>query len=217
MSRVSGDVQAGGPEAATRPEAFDAAHQALAADRSLQFRMEGLEPPRPPPDWLGRLVEWLSSLGPVLEVVFWFGLAAVALAILWLIAREILKIRLPGRKTRAPADEPEWRPAASTALALLADADELAAGGRFAEAVHLLLTRSIQDIDGHLPNTVRPALTARDIAALKRLPDAARPTFGRIAQVVEASLFGGQPVDRPTFAACRAAYEAFAFPETWRR
>ena len=217
MVRVSGDTQAGGSQAATRPDAFDAAHHALAADRSLQFRMGGLEPPSPPPDWLRRLAEWLDSLGPVLEIVFWFGLAIVALAILWLILREVLKIRLPGRRAKPAAVEPEWRPAASAALALLADADDLAARGRFAEAVHLLLTRSIQDIDGHIPNTVRPALTTRDIAALKRLPEAARPTFGRIARVVEASLFGGQSVDRPTFDACRAAYEAFAFPETWRR
>jgi hypothetical protein len=217
MVRVAGDTQAGGPDAATHPETFDAAHHALVADRSLQFRMEGLEPPSPAPDWLKRLVEWLGSLGPALEIVFWFGLAVIALAIVWLIAREVLKIRLPKPRAKPPVAEPPWRPAASAALALLADADALAARGLFAEAVHLLLTRSIQEIDGHIPNTVRPALTTRDIAGLHRLPEAARPTFGRIARVVEGSLFGGRAVDRSEFDACRAAYEAFAFPETWRR
>lgn len=217
MVRVSGDTQTGGPaEAATRPETFDAAHRALANDRALQFQMLAPEPPPRPPGWLAALGEFLRAMGPVLEVVFWIGLAGIGLAILWLVVREVLRVR-PGKRPSPATTEPEWRPGAEVALALLADADALADSGRFAEAVHLLLTRSIQDIDGHIPNTVRPALTMRDIGALKRLPEGARPTFARIARVTEASLFGGRSVDRPTFAECRAAYEAFAFPETWRR
>jgi len=218
MVRVSGDTQAGGPaEAATRPETFDAAHRALAGDRSLQFQMLAPEPPPKPPGWLAALGEFLRAIGPVLEVVFWIGLAGIGLAIVWLVVREVLRLRWGKRPSPVAAAEPEWRPGAGAALALLADADALAEDGRFAEAVHLLLTRSIQDIDGHIPNTVRPALTMRDIGALKRLPDGARPTFTRIAKVTEASLFGGRSVDRSTFAECRAAYEAFAFPDTWRR
>src|SRR5690606_26136672 len=102
----------------------------------------------------------------------------------------------------------------AVAVALLSDADALAAQGRFAEAVHLLLLRSINDIDGRLPNAVRPALTARDIAGLDRLPTAARPTFRQIARVVEASLFGGGAVDQGAYGECRDAYEAFALAGT---
>jgi hypothetical protein len=201
-------------------DAFATAHAEVAADRSLQFRLEEAPPPPPPPSWLDDLLQVLVAAGPVLQVLFWLGLAALVLALLWFIGREIIRIRLPGRALPTPPGghgEEAWRPAPAAALALLSDADALAAEGRFAEAVHLILLRSIGDIDGRLPNTVRPALTARDIGALTRLPSAARPAFAHIARVVEASLFGGRDVDRAAFMDCRQAYESFAFPETWAR
>lgn len=196
---------------------FIQAHAALADDRSLQFDVAAIPPPPPPPDWLEALFRFLGALEPVFKVIFWLGLAAIVLAVLWLIARETLRIRLPERhRPKAPV-ESGWRPAPAQALALLSDADALAEQGRYGEAVHLILLRSIGDIDGRLPNTVRPALTARDIGGLSRLPEAARPAFQRIARVVEASLFGGRPVDQPAFLDCRQAYEAFAFPDAWSR
>lgn len=206
------------PVAGAAGAGFDAAHRALSADPSLQFDVKGVDPvapPQPPPDWLRGLFDLLSGLGPVFKVIFWLGLAVIVAAIAWYVLRELIRIRLPGKAPRTAETVTAWRPAAATALALLSDVDALAAQGRFAEAVHLLLLRSISDIDGRLPNTVRPALTARDIAALSRLPAVARPAFARLARVVEASLFGGQAVDRETFADCRQAYEAFAFPEGW--
>lgn len=217
MGRIGAIKPAVGADPAAAPSGagFDAAHQALAADRSLQFEVAGLDPPKPPPGWLEPLLELIRALGPVFQVVFWAGLAVIVAAILWFIAREIIRIRPPGKKDGLVIQDDGWRPAPAAALALLSDADALAAQGRFAEAVHLLLLRSINDIDGRLPNTVRPALTARDIAGLTKLPAAARPAFGLIARVVESSLFGGQPVDRAVFVDCRQAYEAFAFPQAW--
>lgn len=205
-----------GRTASSGGDGFEAAHAAVAGDPSLQFQVAAVVPPAPPPDWLRALLESLAGLEPVFRVVFWIGLAAVVLTILWFIGREVLGIRLPDRhKPRPPVGEGDWRPTAGVALALLSDADALAEQGRYDEAVHLILLRSIGDIDGRLPNTVRPALTARDIAELQRLPAAARPAFARIARVVEASLFGGRAVDRADFTECRQAYEAFAFPGAW--
>lgn len=216
MGRIEAKLPAAGADqAASSGASFESAHQALAADKTLQFEMKGIEPPPPPPGWLQPLVDFLSAMGPLFKFIFWLGLAALVVAVLWFIARELIRIRLPDRTQKLHIDDDGWRPAPAAALALLSDADALAAEGRFAEAVHLLLLRSINDIDGRLPNTVRPALTARDIAGLSRLPAAARPAFDRIARVVESSLFGGRPVDRAAFADCRAAYEAFAFPQAW--
>jgi hypothetical protein len=98
---------------------------------------------------------------------------------------------------------------------LLAQADELAAQGLYAEAAHHLLLHSIQDVEDHRPRAIRPALTARDIAALDQLPPTPREAFTRIAQAVERSLFGGRPLDKEGFAECRSAYEAFAFEGGW--
>lgn len=195
---------------------FEAAHAAVAGDPSLQFEVAAIPPPPTMPDWLAALFNFIGELGPLLRVVFWIGIAAIVLAILWFIGREMLRIRFPERhKPSAPSGEGDWRPAPGAALALLSDADALAEQGRYDEAVHLILLRSIGDIDGRLPNTVRPALTARDIAGLQRLPATARPAFSLIARAVEASLFGGRAVDRAAFTECRQAYEAFAFPGAW--
>lgn len=197
---------------------FAAAHAAVSADKSLQFEIAAIPPPPPPPGWLKGLFEFLGAMAPVFEILFWLGVAAIVGALLWLIVREVLRIRLPdSKKAKVKAAEPEWRPTSAAALALLSDADALAEQGRFAEAVHLILLRSIGDIDTRVPNLLRPAFTSRDIGGLSRLPEAARPAFRRIAHVVEASLFGGRDVDRETFTTCRQAYEAFAFPDVWRR
>lgn len=205
--------EAGADQAAS---GFDQAHAALAADPSLQFAIEAPPPPTPPPAWLKAILEAIGQLGPVFEVVFWLGLTAIVVAILWLIARELIRVRMPDRHKPVPPGEEDWRPAPAVAQALLSDADALAEAGRFAEAIHLILLRSISDIEGRLPHAVRPALTTRDIAALRRLPEAARPAFSQIGRVVEASLFAGRSVDQSDFLACRQAYETFAFPDAWK-
>jgi hypothetical protein len=193
------------------------AHKRLLADASLQFRFEPAPTPKPP-DWLKPLLDFLKAAAPALQWAFWIGLVAGVALILFFIGRELLRLRWPerfGRRRPVLLGDPSWRPTEAQARALLEDVDRLAAQGRFAEAVHLLLHRSIQDIQDHRPRLVRPALTSRDISALPTLPDAARAAFAGIARVVERSRFGGDPVDADAFAACRRAYEAFAFPEVW--
>jgi len=116
----------------------------------------------------------------------------------------------------SPVEDESWRPEAAPARALLSEADQLAAKGLFSEAAHLLLFRSIADIDSRRPDLVRPALTSRDIAALDAIPGRPRSAFARIAMLVERSLFAGRPLGEGDWRDCRAAYEEFAFAEGWR-
>ena len=88
---------AGADQAAASGRSFDSAHQALAADKTLQFEMKGIEPPPPPPGWLQPLADFLQAMGPLFKIIFWVGLAAIVLAILWFIGRELIRIRLPER------------------------------------------------------------------------------------------------------------------------
>jgi hypothetical protein len=109
-----------------------------------------------------------------------------------------------------------WRPDAAVARVLLADADALAAKGRYAEAAHLLLRRSVQDIEGSRPRLVRPALTSRDIAAHPGLPDAARspsqPSPGSSSKACSAD---AAPT-RPTGAARARPTPPSPCPACWR-
>ena len=190
-----------------------AAHQALLHTRGLQLDFKAAPRPPPAPAWLESLFRFLADLAPVLKFLFWGGLALAVALILWFVAREILATRF--RKTAAAAQPADWRPEPEQARALLEEADLLAAAGRFGEAIHLLLFRSIDDLAGRRPGLVRPALTSRDIARLEQMPVPARSAFARIAERVERSFFGGRPVGSEDFAEARGDYEVFAFSEGW--
>ena len=197
--------------------AMEQAHSRLLADDRLQFDRTGFTPPELP-GWLHWIGDALRAMAPLLEIVFWVGLAVIVATVAWFIVRELLGLRLP-RPKAGPAIvalEPEWRPDEATAQNLLADADVLAAEGRYAEAAHLLLMRSVEDIERRKPRAIKASLTTREIATAASLPEAARPAFAHIGQVVERSLFGGRPVDARDFADCRRAYEDFALPAGWR-
>lgn len=197
-------------------EALARAHEALLRDRDTQFRFDAPETPREPPR-IGWLADLLDVIGPLLRYLFWAALAVVVAAVVWFIVREVLRAKFPDRfgKRKSAAEEVEWRPEAEDARALLEDADALAAQGRYAEAAHLLLLRSVEDIEGRDAALLRPSLTARDIAELPALPSGARHAFGRIAAVVERGIFAGRDVDAEGWTECRRAYADFAFPETW--
>ncbi len=197
-------------------QALAQAHDRLLKDDSFQFDRIGFDPPSPP-GWLRWLGDFLQAIGPALKWVFWIGLALIAGLILYAIVREILRLRAPPAKpTVPPSIADEWRPNAQAARDLLAEADALAGRGMYAEAAHLLLLRSVQDIEKRQPRAVRVSLTTREIASLKAMPDAARPAFVLIGAMVERSLFGGDAVGASDFADCRRAYEAFALPQGGR-
>jgi hypothetical protein len=215
-------VGAGGEGVTAGAKALAMAHARLLSDHATQFAFTAL-PPDPKlelPKWWKVLGRWIGIaakfIAPYAIDLFWIGLGAAILAAVFLIAREVLGARFPLRRRTRPRPSPaDWRPEAFKARALLEDADRLAAQGRYDEAAHLLLLRGIDDIEDKRPRLVKPALTARDIAALAAVPAAARDAFAQIATVVEKSLFGGRCLDAGAFAQCRAAYEAFAFPKAW--
>lgn len=199
-------------------DAFARAHAALRSAKDLQF--EPSVAPKAPdvPGWLLAIGKLLGAAAPFLTYVFWGGLILGAAIILYFVCRELIATRWPSFKAnKGPVLGDEvWRPSAAKARTLLEDADRLAAAGRFAEAVHLILFRSIEDIETKRPDLIRPALTSRDIAQLDGVPERVRRTFSEIARVVERSFFGGRSVGAEEFSACRKAYEGFAFTEAWR-
>lgn len=189
-------------------------HAELIAREDLQFEFPPYVEPEPPA-WADALVRFFEAIGPFLKIVFWAGLIVGGLLVVYFAAREVQATWKRRRKTGEAVTPADWAPEPAKARALLEDADRLAAAGRFGEAVHLLLFRSIEDLSGRRPEVVRPALTSRDIARIEAMPGPARSAFSRIAEVVEKSFFGGRPVGQAEFAECRRAYEAFAFAEGW--
>jgi hypothetical protein len=189
----------------------------------LQFAPVKLKPPEQPdtPDWLQRLSEWfrdlLEPLGralgmswPTIQyVLIALGVLLALVAAWYLLAPVIERWRM--RQPAAP--EEEWTPDRDKAAALLADADRLAGEGRFEEAVHLLLQRSVADIADARPDWLLPASTAREIAQFPKQPERARSAFSVIAERVERSLFALRRLDEADWSAARGAYAQFAIAE----
>ncbi len=156
----------------------------------------------------------LGFLGPIFQILFYGILGLAVVYILYLILSAVViakRSHVKADKAEDIPDIPVYQPDAETARILLDDADALAAQGKFAEAVHILLFRSIQDIEDKRPHHVKRSLTSREIAGLSILTPKARDVFSQIGKLVENSFFGGRPLGAEDYALSKAAYKAFAY------
>ncbi len=203
---------------------MDAAHAEVKRDTSIQFdlpdipkpKVQQKKEPRPQFSW-----KWLEGLAPILRVLFWVLVGALGLYLLYHLVpavREWVDARLR-RKTKEVDEEEftdDWTEERTAARHLLKEADALAQQGQYAEAAHLLLWRSIEDIENRRPALIKRDWTSREIAAAQGLPGAARNAFAAIARTVEISLFGKRPVNADAWAQCRDAYARFALGSSWQ-
>lgn len=199
-------------------DAFDEAFQSMKRDDKLQFDLP--PPPEPPKlDWLEKVIQFIAKIMPVLEVLFYLAVGAIVLFILYSIAKVIYETRFEQKekKVEEVVPPPLYTPDQEQARILLEEVDALAAEGKYKEAVHELLFRSIQDIDIRRPNTIRRSLTSREIASLEILTPTTRQAFATIGNVVETSYFGGQEIGQKEFDVCRAAYAQFAEKSAWKK
>jgi hypothetical protein len=218
-----------GPQ--TDLEALDRAHAAYLKKGDLQLERPEfdapeidapeieLKPRKPPPRWLQAFFDFIGNLGPLFKFIFWVAVAVAAAGILYFLFGEAIRVRFSrngkGKVDNADDVLVDLRPDATVARSLLDQADALARAGKFAEAVHLLLFRSIDDIQQRLEGGVPRSLTAREIGGLRHLPERAKRGLGPIIQIVEHSFFGSREVDETGWKTARDSYEHFAFGEGW--
>jgi hypothetical protein len=208
------------PDSGGAARDFADAHNWLLTDRTIQFdlpppAMTQPDLPQYEPSGLPSLPD-PGAASPAAQLLVWGALVILVLFLLYWVARGLRDWRRkPQAAAAAGAAGAGWRPEAAPALILLGEADALAAEGLYGEAARLVLHRSIADIQAHRPALVRPALTSRDIASLTALPGGPRAAFARIAMLVERSLFARRALAADDWRDCRAAYEEFAFAESW--
>ncbi len=192
--------------------------KSVRADDSIQYApVERPEAP-PPPGWLEDIFEFLGELfapigqflGSYFNAVLWI-LAISGAALLAYILYKLLApvLDFGGQKNSVAASE-NWAPAEAEALALLEDADRLAAAGDYDGATHLLLQRSVGQIAQARPDWVEPSSTARELAGIPALPDTARTAFATIADRVERNIFALQKLGADDWQTARGAYASFA-------
>jgi hypothetical protein len=202
---------------------LDAAQVEVKRDKSIQFDLPDIPKPKveaKPREAPDVDLKWLEALAPILRILFWVMVAGLTLYLLYRFVpafKALVDARLRrGNASEEEEDDYDWSEERVVARSLLKEADALAAEGQYAEAVHLLLYRSIEDIEKRRPTLIQRDWTSREIAAAPGLPGPIQEAFAAIARVVEISLFGKRAVDANGWQSCRDAYARFASGQNWQ-
>jgi hypothetical protein len=141
--------------------------------------------------------------------VLWL-IIIVAVAVLLFAFRDLIP-GLRARQARWDDDGAEFGAVrAGTPAVALGEADQLAAQGRFIEAMHVLLLQSLAAIRERLDEQFSDSFTSREILRSIRLPDAGRTPLRDMIERVELTYFGRQPAALADYVACRASFNALA-------
>jgi len=99
---------------------------------------------------------------------------------------------------------------AGTPSAALGAADQLAAEGRFVEAMHVLLLQGLAAIRVGLHEEFADSLTSREILRNARLPEEGRTSLRDLVTHVELTYFGQRPAAHDDYVACRTSFNALS-------
>jgi hypothetical protein len=92
--------------------------------------------------------------------------------------------------------------------AVLGAADDLAAQGRFVEAMHVLLLQAFAEIRRRLDEQFADSMTSREILRSNRLSDDLRRPLREVVNRVEWTYFGEHPAAQDDYLACRSSFSA---------
>ena len=140
-----------------------------------------------------------------------WGSLAVMLGVTLFHVRDNLWSFSRARHIRAK-DEPSAVPGASAASAARmeragGEADALAGHGNYAEAIHVLLLRTLEELRLRSGAGFAASLTSRELLRGLELPPEQSRLFGEIIGRVEVSWFGPHEPDAEEYAACRRDFE----------
>jgi hypothetical protein len=93
---------------------------------------------------------------------------------------------------------------------VLGTADELAAQGRFVEAMHVLLLQALAEIRRRLDEQFADSMTSREILRSNQLSEDLRRPLRDVVNRVEWTYFGEHPAARDDYLACRDSFSALA-------
>jgi len=178
-----------------------AAAEGVAARAAEILRDRSYQTSLPPPVELPHSLP-LGPLEILLKVLLWTGVVVVVvLAATWLARR----LGLGERDVEVV--EPASGAAVDPSQLPVANAEALAAEGRFSEAIHALLLDTL----GALSRAARlaPSLTSREIVARFPLAPRARDALAGLVDAVEVTWFGGVVSGETEYRHCLERFHAF--------
>lgn len=146
------------------------------------------------------------------------GLASMLLWGLVVVAALLVGLTMYRQLTSYAGEEaptPTSRPATDAQLAAVIerprdDADELASQGRFADAIHTLLLRTLHELASQKLVRVTPSMTSREILGKVALLGDAREALQGLIVAVEQTWFGDDVPQVEDYQRCRAEFDRFA-------
>jgi hypothetical protein len=146
---------------------------------------------------------------PSLPTAVLWVVIAVAIAILIYAFRDLIPILRSAQSEDWASDEGgQGEGKVRTPTAALGAADQLAAEGRFVEAMHVLLLQGLAAIRVGLDEEFADSLTSREILRSARLSDTGRSSLRDIVDRVELTYFGQRPAALTDYVACRTSFNA---------
>ncbi len=179
--------------AATPPERIREQAAAILKQSAYQTTLPG-------PRTATRLALPMDAIAFLLRALLIAGVViAVVLAATW-VAR-----RLRRGAEDAAIGAPE--PADPIARITIGEAQQLAAEGRFGEAIHALLLETLEALSRAA--RLAPSLTSREIVSRVRMAPGARDALADLVAAVEISYFGSEVPGEADYQACLARFHAF--------
>jgi len=154
------------------------------------------------------LSEWDTGVSTIAKVLFFCSLAAIA-AVIFKTWRD--NLWSSSRAQRFGQNIDESAPAAEVAARMekaQVEADELARQGKFAEAMHAMLLRCVDELHSQLRISIAVSLTSREILRRVNLPAEGRDLFADIINRVEISYFGGHCPEIDDYRACHNSFDS---------
>jgi hypothetical protein len=140
--------------------------------------------------------------------VLWIVIA-IALGVLLYAFRDLIPIWRSGTGGTWAEDESALGETSPGNEAVIIEAaDELAARGRFVEAMHMLLLHGLAHIRARLDHQFSDSLTSREILYSSNLPEATRASLRDVVTRVELTYFGLRPAGLTDYTACRESFSA---------
>lgn len=155
-----------------------------------------------------------ASAGGFSQFLLWTALAFV---VVFVLATVLDALR--GRRGSAPVHERSGDSGeaagarAATPRGSVASADELAAAGRYTEAIHQLLSDALAMLRRRIGGELSDALTSREILRMTKLRAAEQDALGAIVARVEQTWFAQRTAAAEDYDAVRASFRIFSGAE----
>lgn len=148
-----------------------------------------------------------SLIWVVLAIVVILAIVAVVLSPTSVV--DSIQIAAPDEAPKAPAPVAAKVSPPAPLERPLQNAEQLAAAGKFAEAIHTLLGQTLHELNVAANRTIKASQTSREIAKqVKLAPSPAQSLLGLI-NAVERTYFGDDIPTAEDYAACRNQFELF--------